>query len=116
MNSKQFIKKADAIIKNYDCKKLTGKYTLLNSYEIETIFGTVYFRIDPSPKIKVYSLFMQFKECDKFNLDLFKSKISKYDLPSTYSLKWNLHNDAEYILEKLYDRLEDFKHLTGKVN
>lgn len=113
MTSKQFIKDANAIIKNYNCTKLSGE----NEYNINTVFGNLWFRLDPSPKIKVYSIFMRFTDDDKFNIDLFKELISDYDAPSTYSLKWNLHNyDAEYILDQLDERLNNFEYLNQKVN
>lgn len=123
MNSKQFIKEAEAIIKNYNCEK-SVKQLFKGSYQIETIWGGLEIHIDPSPKIKIYSVFMRFTEKSKFNLPCFIDTFSDYENINKYSLKWNIHNsDPNYVLDLLDMRLNNLEFIkangiyyTEKVN
>ena len=112
MNKKTFDKKSNEIIKNYDCKK--DGY-LDNTFSLDTFLGKLEFRFDASPKIKVYSVFMQFQESEKFNIDSFYATFSKYEVINPYSFKWNIHNsDPEYILNEFEERLSNLEHLSKK--
>ena len=115
MTSKKFNKKAQEICKKFNCKIL--KNDLENSYEINTIFGKLYLRYDPSPRIKVYSVFMRFTESKKFDLKKFHSFFSKHENINTFSFKWNLHNsNPEYILDELEERLDNLHWLENPKN
>ena len=108
MNKKEFLKKSQEIISKFNAQKDTLSH-LDNSYNINTPLGNLYFRIDPTPRIKSYTIFFRFTELDKFDLSLFKELLGKfYPTPSTYSKKWNIHlNNAEVCLWTLEDRLTE---------
>lgn len=111
MKSKQFIKKADSICKEWDCKKL-DQNIFQGSYTVETIWGNLEINLDPSPKIKVYSIFMRFTEKSKHNLRCFYDTFSEHENINKYSLKWNIHNsDAEYVLDLLDERLNNLRFI-----
>ena len=75
------------------------------------MFGDIIIRIELNHKSKVYSIYMRFID-DKFNIENFKKYISEVYTPNPYSKKYNFHSkDAEWIVDKIKDIIEDFKYI-----
>lgn len=105
MNAKQFNQRFKGIISEYEHTK-SGEH-----YIIETVFGKLRIKPDPTPRIKLYSIFMMFTEKEKFNQQKFDDTVATGDF-NTHSLKWNiLHTDPEYVLNEIEERLENLNYL-----
>jgi len=106
MTSKVFIKLAMALIDKHNPKQ-----ALLNdSCIIKTKLGELYIKLDPTPKIKVYTVFMRFIEKDEFDMAYFDRSILYEGSFNRFSLKWNIHkrnphhalNELEYRLKQIF--------------
>ena len=117
MTSKEFHKKFNEIAEKFSPEKGVNNFGL-ESYNYSTIFGTLSVRADPTPKIKVYTVFMRFHsgwdstigqggDHRKFK-DIFPGTS---DIPSPNG-KWNIHTgDAEITLEIFEERLDNMEYL-----
>ena len=107
MTSKDFNKQCSDILTSAGAAK-EGDY-----YIIDTIYGRLQLRPDPSPRIKVYSLFARFIDSERMNVDHFKEWIlSGFDSFNRFSFKWNLHDAGpEFIINELEERLDNLKYL-----
>jgi len=112
MNSSDFNKKGNAILKKYGVKN-----GVLN-----TFFGELTIKLDPSPKIKVWSVFMKLTGMQAEKNKLFNEWFSnnKFASPNFHSYKWNIHsNSAELALDELDERIDNliyFGNNYGKEN
>jgi hypothetical protein len=76
----------------------------------ETPFGKIQVISDPSPKIKLYTIFFKFLE--DFDVEFFYRYFSKNEGINRHSKKWNLHNsDSDYVLSELDERLNNLVYI-----
>jgi hypothetical protein len=109
MNTKQFNQRFKGILSDYEHTK--GCERGDDYIIIETVFGKLRVKPSPSPRIKLYSIFMVFTEKEKFDQQKFEDTVATGDF-NKHSLKWNILNtDPEYVLNEFEERLDNLKYI-----
>jgi hypothetical protein len=100
MTSKEFNRRAKEIIVN-TFGGVPGTYAgCLEGFNVTTSQGVLWIRSDPSPRIKVFSVFMRFTEPEKL---LNRSEVPELGRTST---KWNIHlSNPKQVLWTMQERL-----------
>lgn len=115
MTTKEFNKRAEKIVLNFGGTK--DNTILENEFNINTVFGNLRIYPNPSPKIKSYAVFMRFTEPERYDHKRFEDLYCKYNKPSKFSLKWNIHNsDPEFVLDELEERINNLVWLMNTEN
>lgn len=108
MISKEFNKRFDEIAISQGMGRLD-----IERFSIDTAFGTLTVRADPTPKIKLYSIYMRFKDYRKENYLVLNGKEKYFSNTPSSSGKWNIHNsDEEYVLNLFEERLSNILYLS----
>lgn len=99
----QFIKEANKILQEYDCKPSTY---LGYKMQRQTQYGLVYIHVDTDTmRNKLFSIFMRF-DTNGFKKEEFMRAFLT-DNFNPYSYKWNIHtSDINSALQTLENRLE----------
>jgi len=112
MTKTEFNKEVTRILAKYNIKLKNDGYGYT-----ETPFGEVSMKLDKTPYIKLYNLYMRFTE--DFDISYFHRYFSKDEGINRFSKKWNRHTeDAEWLLDELDERLNNLKYILkrdGKV-
>ncbi len=102
MTSKDFNNQVKSICEKYKLsvdKTYQGTNTC---YEIDTIFGKLSVIPSPSPRIKLYTVYMRFRN----GLDLNKFREIEGGVLPSKNGKWNLHmRDPQELFDTLDERL-----------
>lgn len=109
MTTKDFNKKIKDICieRGY---KFEPQYEGQIRYVGETPFGKIQIISSPSPRIKLYTVYMRFLE--DFEIDYFFRYFSKNETINRGSKKWNIHNSNEdYVLNEVDERLNNLNYI-----
>lgn len=109
MTSKAFNKEFVQICKNYSYE-FAPQYENQIRFIGNTPFGKIQVIADPSPKIKLYTVYFRFLE--DFDINFFYRYFSKNENINKFSKKWNLQNTlSDYVLNEVDERLNNLNYI-----